>query len=198
MQIDQYIRSLDRQIDGMASPTLRITDEEIAAMKPEERIRVKNHFQGRALMHLPAKEVAFFTWLKEMDPAVWEDLWPPQEEPYVVGLSFLEQLGPEGNGFPICDLHAAENYFFTERHIKIPDGVTALQEIIQKITRHSSISVGEALMYEAFCSPIDIWHFAYRHHVPLAAAKEAVAALDMGGLLVHLTNPDDLVDYIEF
>ncbi len=198
MQIDQYILALDRQIEGTASPTLRITDEEIAGMSAEERIRVQNHFKGRALMRLPEKEVAFFAWLKKEDPEVWNDLWPAQEEAYVVSLTFLEQLGPEGNGFPICDLRVPDNYFFTERHIKIPDGVEALKEIIQKITRHETISVGEALMYEAYCSPIDIWHFSYRHHVPLAAAKQAVARLVEEGLLVHLTNSDDLVDYIEF
>lgn len=167
-------------------------------MSPAEIIRVQNHFGGQTFMYLPESEIKFFQWLKENDVAVWNDLWQSEEAPYVIAMSFLGHFTSGGNGFPICDLVETDNYYFTEKHIRKPEGIDVLQKVIQKLTDHKSLPVAEALLYEAYCSPIDIWHFAYRHHIPLPLAKKAVDELDRAGLLAHLIKREDLIDYIDF
>ena len=198
MNIDELIQSLEDQMIDSVIRIINISDEQIAALTPSDIIEMKNHFGGNTFMKLPEKEILFFEWLKKEDPDVWLDLWSNEEEAYIVSTLFLNQLTADANGFPICDLIRNDNYFFTERHIKIPDGVAALQEAIQKITSHKTLTVGEALLYEAYCAPIDIWRFAYRHHIPLQSAKNAVDTLDHAALLVHLTKSEDLIDYIDF
>ncbi len=196
MDIDSFIQSLEERLAICSDNVLRITDAEIASLSPSEIPQLQNYFVSKSLMYLPEKETAFFEWLKVEDRAVWNDLWNGENDPYIVSWNFLDHLTSESNGFPICDLENVDNYYFTERHIKIPDGINALQDIIQKITNHTNLTIGEALLYEAYCSPIDLWHFCYRYTLPLKAAKKAVEELDHAALLVHLTKHEDLIDYI--
>jgi len=52
------------------------------------------------------------------------------------------------------------------------------------------------LALEISVSPIDIWHFAYKHKVPLRDAKAAVAQLVDDHALVHITDAEHLARFI--
>lgn len=198
MTIEAFIEQCEASFAASGARILRLTQEEIDAMPIEDMSTLIVTLSGNTFIALPEREREFFEWLRTADPEVWDDLWLGEGEPYIVSIDYLLSVCSEANGFPICDLVTSDNYFFTPRHIKKPDGELALIAIMKKIEAHRKLSIGEALMYEAARFPIDLWHFCYRHKIPVGAAKLAVAQLVADELLVHLTQCADLVDYIDF
>ena len=198
MDIEALIQTLEVELAHSLNGAVRLDDARIATLTPSETIRIQNHFAGKAFLYLPKTEITFFEWLKKEDVNVWNDLWVADEEPYIVSFIFLNHFTADGNGFPICDLVENDNYYFTEKHLRKPEGIDALQGIMEKLTNHKTLSVAEALLYECYCNPIDIWRFAYKHAIPLHLAKKAAQDLALAGLLAHLTKREDLVSYIDF
>jgi len=185
-----------KQAQLLAQGYIRFTRSEIASLNETDVREIQDTFQGRALMMLPEGEIDFFEWLKEMDLTVWEDLWGGDDEPYRVSTDFLHHFVGEGNGFPICDLVDSENYWFSVRHIK-PKAQELMEVISRKLDNHESLDVQELLLVEIMTASIDIWHFCHRNHIDLDTAKEAVAELQKADMLVHLTDRDDLVKYLD-
>ena len=196
MDFQNLISSLEQQLTASSEPVLDIASEDLYTLSESQAEQVMRHFAHRALMKLPQHEIEFFEWLKKEDNTVWRDLWEEAPALYVVSVHFLKLLLP-GGGFPICDLIATDNFWFTQHHIK-PDGIALLQDVMEKLRRHETLSVSEGLLCEAYFSGIDVWHFAYKYHIPLYRAKQAVQQLVEDDMLTHLTNRDDLVDSMEF
>jgi len=157
---------------------------------------VEKHFQGRAMMELPTKEIDFFIWLKKNDPPVWNDLWKEEDQPYRVSLDFLHHFIQNGNGFPICDLINSDNYWFHSGHFK-PKSFEKMNEIQQKLDDKESLSFEEGLLIEIARGSIDLWHFCYRYKLPISVAKQKIEIMHRDDLLVHLRSRDDLVKYLD-
>ena len=157
---------------------------------------LEKHFHGRAMMELPAEEIDFFIWLKENDPAVWDDLWKEEEEPYRVSLDFLHHFIQNGNGFPICDLINVDNYWFHSRHFK-PKALEKMDEIQEKLDSKGSLSFEEGILIEIARGSIDIWHFCYRYKLLISVAKKKIEIMHCEDLLVHLSSREDLVKYLD-
>ncbi len=195
-----YTSILARIEDNLSSSepfAIEIHDADLSALTQKEARDLSLKYHGDVLITLPESEQAYFDWVKKEDPAVWDDLWG-EGELYTVGISFLEQLLDAGNGFRICDLQKVDNYFFTSRHIKQPEGWEYLETVIEKIRGGESISPSDALLFTISIEDIDIWRFSHRHDIPVATAKSLVADLVREHLLVHLTDSEDLVKYIDF
>lgn len=193
MKIDSLInqKEKDLQLNGF----IQFTDEEIDNLKKQEVERIIACFHGRALMQFPPAEIAFFEWLKLNDNPVWNDIWEGDENLYKVSVDFLGYFLKEKNGFPICDL-AIPNYYFTVKHIK-PQGMAHMQAIVDKTERGEQLNLDELLLFELHIAAIDIWHFAYRYKLKLADVKELISEMDYKGWIVHLTDRDDLLKYVE-
>ena len=195
IQVMSGFHELNERILRTGSSPVLLSNEEIDSLTEAEIGELTARYGGYVLMKLPSKEQDFFEWLKREDPEVWHDLWDEDEE-LLVTLAFLPALRGNGNGFLICDLVQPANYFFTSRHIK-PNGLEAAQTILAKAELGGDLSIGEALMVEILSAPIDIWHFCYKYGVPISRAKQVVQALVEHDWLVHLSNREDLVQYIE-
>jgi hypothetical protein len=176
---------------------LQFSADELAKLTNAEISRIKDHFQGYALMKLPEKEIAFFEWLKINDRPVWDDLWPEAETEYMVSIDLLDHFMHSGNGFPICDLVGEANYWFTARMIK-PKGRELFPEIEQKLDGDNKLTFEEALLVEIMQGPIDLWHFCHRYKISIAFAKSRIDQMQQEDLLVHLHDREDLVKYIDF
>ncbi len=151
-------------------------------------------------IRLPGKERAFFEWLKESDSPVWNDLWGnPEEEPYVVGVSFLPLLVKNtGRGYPICDLLEAENYYFDPAHIVDKEAKFYIESVQKRFMDKKELTNAQMLALEISIDAIDIWHFAYKHKISVPEAKEAVQTLVDDSILVHLTEAEHLAGFIAF
>jgi hypothetical protein len=176
---------------------LKFTSEELNNLSPRDISNIKEFFHGYALMMLPDKEITFFEWLKINDPDVWDDLWSGEETVYIVSIDLIEHFLHSGNGFPICDLVTESNYWFTLRMIK-PKGRELFPLIENKLAHGQKLSFEEALLLEIMRGPIDIWHFCYRYKIPVVFAKKKIEEMQQGDLLVHLSDREDLVKYIDF
>ena len=173
---------------------LEVADAEIDALSDDDITALRQEYGAHTLMRLPPRERAFFDWLKENDPAVWDDLWKDDED-MLVTLAFLADLRRGGRGFLICELEDVPNYFFTPRHVK-PDGIEALNEILTKAAAGDELALGEALMFEIVSGPMDIWHFCHKYGADLARAKREIARLVDHDWLVHLPAREDCARYI--
>jgi hypothetical protein len=192
--LEELIKRKEEQL--LKNHYLEFSSEELSGFSKRDALVIEKHFHGHALMRLPESEQIFFNWLREVDRAVWEDLWSEEDDPYLVSIDFLHHFINHGNGFPICDLIEAENYWFTEKHIK-PKGLEKFELIDQKIEENKQLTVSEALLCEITRSSIDIWHFCHRYNIPLDSAKKEVSIMHKDDLLVHLPNRDDLVKYLD-
>lgn len=172
------------------------TESELKNLTTAQAVWISTEFHGHCLMKLPENEIRFFEWLKKNDPAVWKDLWE-EDDQYLVSIDFLSSMTADGNGFPICDLESNDNFWFSERHLK-PKGRQIFQVIEQKLKNNQKLSVEETLLFEIASGAIDIWHFCYRYQVPVSLVKQKVEILKLEDVLVHLTNREDLVKYIDF
>jgi len=175
---------------------LQFSQEELDQLNEKDAQSLENHFRGHTMMILPDSEIKFFEWLKEMDYAVWNDLWNEQENSYLVSIDFLHHFLQNQNGFPICDLIEQENFWFSVKHIK-PRGRELFESIKEKLERDVKFTFEEALLYEIALGSIDIWHFCYRYKYPIQDAKQKVLQMHQDDLLVHLGNREDLVGYLD-
>ena len=116
INLTKLIADKEKQLES--DNFLKFNQADLKYMKKKDAQAIEKHFHGRAMMELPSEEIAFFVWLKENDPSVWDDLWKNEEKPYRVSIDFLHHFIKNGNGFPICDLIDVPNYWFHSRHIK--------------------------------------------------------------------------------
>jgi hypothetical protein len=175
---------------------IEFTAEHLASLRLDQVQVIVEEFHGRALMKMPQSEIDFFTWLKKNDHNIWDDLWQDEDDVYLVSIDFLSHFIEGGLGFPICDLLDQPNYWFNARLIK-PRGMEELEKIIVKLENGNKVTLSEAFLLEVSTRPVDIWHFCYNHNVPLEKVKKVVDDLVYDGFLVHLTDRDDLVKYID-
>lgn len=175
---------------------IEFTEEEFDQLRVDEAQYIINHYHGHSLMKLPPSEIVFFEWLKKADSTVWNDLWADSEDLYLVSIDLLPQFIDEKNGFPICDLIDEPNYWFSQRHIK-PKGQEELIHILIKIQNKEKLKADELFLYELTLYPTDIWHFCHRHHFKVNAMKAVIADMVYHGWLVHLTDREDLIKYLD-
>jgi len=192
--LDELVNKKEAQLQKLGF--IKFTPEELENLDLDLVEQIENHFRGHTMMRLPDSEIAFFEWLKNEDTAVWNDLWNGEEDPYNVSIDFLHHFLKEGNGFPICDLVEEDNYWFSARHIK-PKGMEKFEEINQKINENKSFTFEEALLFEIMQNSIDLWHFCYRYKAPIHIAKQKVKKMQRDDLLVHLSEREDLVKYLD-
>ncbi|MBD3224135.1 MAG: hypothetical protein GF313_05360 [Caldithrix sp.] len=194
MELKELLKQKDQQLKQ--NNYIEFNDRDIRKMRQDEARHVIEYFSGYTMMKLPPSEVEFFEWLKEADPPVWEDLWSDVEDIYKVSIDFLSQFIGEQNGFPICDLIDQPNYWFTNRHIK-PKGIERLEEATEKIQAGQKLQIVDLILYELSIAPIDVWHFCYRHNLPVFRVKQTIDDMVSEGWLVHLTDREDLAKYID-
>jgi len=175
---------------------IEFTDQEIQSMRPDEAAFFVERYHGFGLMKLPASEIKFFEWLRENDEQVWNDIWKGEPDLYLVSTDLLPVFLKTSNGFPVCDLIEVDNYWFCERHIK-PKGRQELESISAKFQNKEKLDVSELFIIELLNAPIDIWHFCYRYKLAVTAMKNKIDDMVSNGWLVHLSNREDLVKYIE-
>lgn len=175
---------------------IEFSDSEINAMRPDEAQYFVERYHGFALMKIPSSEIDFFKWLRREDEPVWNDIWKDEEDVYLVSTDLLPVFLDGRNGFPICDLVDEPNYWFSERHIK-PKGREELENILEKYENRQKLDTQELFLIELINAPMDIWHFCYRYKLPVPFMKDAIDNMVSRGWLVHLSDREDLVKYIE-
>jgi hypothetical protein len=193
--IDKIIESKKKKFSEKGY--IQLSDSEISNLDGKSIQQIIKAFKGFGILKLPQKEINFFEWLKENDKAVWNDLWDTGDDPYKISIEFLSHLKSNENGFPICDLEIEENYWFSVKHIK-PKGKQFFDVINQKLKSRQKLNIEELLLYEIVQNSIDIWHFSYRYKIDLDKAKKLVKKMHKNDILVHLTDREDLVKYIDF
>jgi hypothetical protein len=190
---DEQFRALVQRLrpagDGIRAT--EITEQEIADLTREQAEELVALYGNTTLMTLPARERAFFEWLRTADEPIWNDLWEGDEEPYRVSLAFLTDLLPNRRGFPICDLAEHQNYYFTTREIAPEEGSGFLDAAIEIAKREGKLSMDQAFVVEVWRAPIDQWRFAYLYRQPLAEVKAMVAWLLSEGILTMPRTPED-------
>lgn len=175
---------------------IRFYKKDLSDLSKADSQKIEKHFHGKAMMQLPESEIKFFEWLREKDPPVWSDLWDDEDEPYRVSIDFLHHFVEGENGFPICDLIDENNYWFTTRHIK-PKGAEKSGEISRKLKQKETLSFEEGLLIEISRGSIDIWHFCYKYNLPVSFAKKKIEVMHRDDILVHLSDREDLVKYLD-
>ncbi|NOY05220.1 MAG: hypothetical protein GXO82_01065, partial [Chlorobi bacterium] len=146
MSYKTILTRIEQRLNSSEPFTIELHDSDINDLTQKEARDLSLKYHGDVLITLPESERTYFDWVKKEDPAVWNDLWG-EGELYTVGISFLEQLLESGNGFRICDLQQEDNYFFTSRHIKKPEGWEYLETVIERIRGGEAISPADALLY---------------------------------------------------
>ncbi len=178
-----------------AGRPMEFTEEEFATMSEDDAAALIERFGSTTLMLLPTHERVFNEWLREADPAVWNDLWSDAPElQYAVSLAFLPEFrgtGTEGS-FPICDLQSVDNFFFTPEMLLERESTDFVEAVRTRFLSGGSMSPEQALTLEISTGPTDIWHFAYRRGVDLERAKKAVASLVDDRIVVHVPRADHL------
>lgn len=179
-------------------PYMHFPEELFKAIPKEITEKVVNKYGSKSLMRLPEREIKFFNWLKKEDPDIWYDLWnEEEEEPYLVGVSFLPIFSDITRGFPICDLEHSDNYYFALSHFVEKESTIFLDSVKKRFLDKKELSISQMLALEITIAPIDIWRFAYRHKYNLIEAKAAVEILVEDGILVHLTEAEHLANFVE-
>jgi len=168
-----------------------ISDEEIADLTREQAGQLVALYGSSALMTLPARERAFFTWLRENDEPVWNDLWGGDEIPYQVSLAYLADLLPNRRGFAICDLVDQRNFYFTVDNISREEGTAYLDAALALVRREERISMEQAFVVEIWRAPIDQWRFAFMYRLPLEQVKQMVLWLISEGILTPPAQRED-------
>jgi hypothetical protein len=175
---------------------LVFSQSDLESMSASDAENIKEHFHGVALMQLPEGEKEFFEWLKEADTPVWNDLWEDAENPYFVSTDLLHHFIPDGNGFPICDLIDEPNYWFNARHIK-PKGAEKFKTIEEKLDKNLKLNFEETFLVEIMQGSIDVWHFCYKYNFPVRKAKIIIQNMHRDDILIHLTDREDLIKYLD-
>ncbi|MBN2425321.1 MAG: hypothetical protein JXB44_09875, partial [Calditrichaceae bacterium] len=175
---------------------ISFSDHEIQSVQPEDVVFIVDEFHGNCLMKLPDREINFYNWLQEEEPAVWDDLWGDGENEYMISVSLLGQLTNPNSGFQICDLVDQPNYWFCRKHLK-PKALELIPSILEKVENRIKLKLHEAFLLTVHENPIDIWHFAYRYKKTIQAMKTLIEELVYQGLLTHLPDREDLNKYFE-
>ena len=194
MDFQKLVDNTEKQLDNRHY--IEFYPEHLTSLRLDQAQAIVDKFHGRALMRIPQTEIDFFSWLKENDPDVWNDLWQDEDDMYLVSIDLLSLFIEGGLGFPICDLVDQPNYWFNTRLIK-PKGMEELENIIVKLEEGNKVSLSEAFLLEISIRPTDIWHFCYENNVSVETIKKVVDELVYEGFLVHLPDRDDLVKYID-
>ncbi len=173
-------------------------EQVFSEIAPEQARMLAGRYSSDTLFMLPQYEIDFFEWLRTEDEAIWLDLWEDEVvAPYLVGMYFLPRLVErDGRGFPICDLLDNDNYFFTSVQMQDEEGKAFVESARNRFENNEPLTVAQLLALEIFASPIDIWHFAYKHNIPLRDAKAAVSQLVDDHALVHITDAEHLARFI--
>jgi len=175
---------------------IEFTPDQLLKLRLDQVQAVVDEFHGHALLKMPKSEIDFFSWLKINDPDIWNDIWQDEDDMYLVSIDLLPHFIEGGLGFPICDLVDQPNYWFNTRLIK-PKGMEELENIIVKLENGVKVSVREAFLLEVSTRPVDIWHFCYHHNISVERLKKVVDDLVYQGFLVHLTDREDLIKYLD-
>jgi hypothetical protein len=177
--------------------TVQFTDEEIASLSREQAEDLAAHFGSHTLMLLPGKEREYFAWLRQQDPAIWEDLWGGDEEPYLVSIGYLPDLLPNRRGFLICDLVSNPNFDFSAESIT-DEGSIYFDAALEIVKENGKLSMEQAFVVEVWRAPIDQWRFAYMYDVPLDTVKQMVQWLLAEGVLSQpLRQEEDALRFEE-
>jgi len=171
------------QDDSATLRTLQITDSELADLTREQADTLVELFGANTLMHLPAREVEFFEWLRDNDPSVWQDLWGEDGPAYLISIAFLPDLLPKGRGFLICDLTSHQNFNFAVGNITPEEGTGLLGAAIDVVRAQGRLQLHQAFLVEVWRGPIDLWRFAWMYNVSLDVVKEMVVWLISEGAL---------------
>lgn len=191
MQQQEFLDLMKRlQPSGEAVHVVEISDDEMDRLTKEQADELVTLFGFNTLIRLPERERVFFEWLRREDEPIWTDLWGSDEDPYVVSLSFLQELLPKRRGFLICDLAEHQNFVFSQNNISPEDGQPVVNASLDIIAAKRKLSLDKAFMIEVWRAPIDQWRFAYMYNVPLAEVKTMVIWLLREGLL-RLTPESD-------
>lgn len=174
-------------------------NEVFASISREQARMLAERYAADTLMMLPQYEIEFFEWLRHEDEQIWLDLWGDETvEPYLVGMYFLPKLVErDGRGFPICDLMDNDNFYFTAAQMQDDEGKAIVEVARNRFQNKEELTTEQLLALEISISPIDIWHFAYKHNIPLDIAKNAVKSLVDDHALVHITSAEHLARFID-
>lgn len=195
MDLNDLITLKENQLAGKGY--IEFTTNELDALSASDVQHIIDVFHGHTLMKLPPEEIRFFEWLKEADLNVWDDLWSDSEETmYLVSVDFLNRFVNQKKGFPICDLMDEPNFWFSPKHIK-PKGIEHLDTVFHKLDQNMRLSLPEFFLYMLNDASFDIWHFCYKNKLKLDKVKAAVDEMVYNGWLVHLSERDDLVRYLD-
>ena len=197
MTIEELKEYCTKQLDKKSH--VEFDTEIFESITNETAQELTKSFSNKTMIKLPDYEIAFFEWLKEADPAVWQDLWgSSDEEPYIVGMLFLSMLKDKKRGFPICDLLTCDNYYFTLAHLPDQESRDFLTSVQDRFMGKNKLTPAQLLVLEIGVGAIDIWHFCYAYKLDIQTGKNIVAELNNDGILVHLTSAEHLASFIEF
>jgi hypothetical protein len=180
---------------------IKLSDEEWNTLDADQILEILNTYGGKRMMLLLEAEIAFFEWLKQNDEPVWNDLWLADDDtqPYLVSVDLLPVvLNKDGRGFPICDLQTTDNYFFSIKNMVDEESKLMIEAAKELFQKRRPMTAAQLLALEISLDPIDIWHFAYKHHIALSEAKQAVASLVEDNALVHLKEAEYVTPFIHF
>lgn len=194
MDIDKFVKLKTKAVTK--NRLLSFSKDELKELRLDEAEYFVKTIERNILMKLPDEEIAFFDWLKEKDPQIWDDIWDEEENEYYVSLDLLPQFIGSNNGFPICDLIDQSNYWFVIDHIK-PKGMEQMKEILEKFNKGQQIGNMELFLSEISQASIDIWHFSYKFGFSLKYVKAMIEEMVYKGWIVHLSDREDLIKYIE-
>ena len=201
MELSALIKSLKDQVaDSDLRSVITFNPEILSSLSIDDAKEIITQVGSTYLMRLPEKEIAFFEWLKEYHPLVWNDLWGNDEEEYkyTVGLELLPLMLDPVRGFPICDLVTQENYYFVPDHL-IGDEITFyLDAVKERYIKQETVTVAQLLVLEISMAPIDAWRFSYHHRIEMERVLKAIKELKEEGMLLHLGKADDLADFVTF
>jgi hypothetical protein len=185
---DMFIQMLSGSEEGIRRVT--IPESMIADLTREQAEELVARYGSTRIMSLPAREQQFFAWLRENDPAVWNDLWGDDEE-YLVSIGYLPELLPKRRGFLICDLAEQQNFYFTEESITPEEGKLFLDAALDIVRENGQLAMEQAFVIEAWRAPIDQWRFAYNYRIPLDQVKKMVLWLISEGILLLPPTEED-------
>lgn len=155
-------------------------------------------YGDKHMMMLPEKDLRFFSWLKDSDPEVWNDLWSGDDlMPYLVSMNLLTAIKTKARGFPICDLLKTDNYYFSEAHITDKESEILLESVKKRFMDSKTLTTPQLLLLEISLAPIDIWRFAYNHKIDVDEAKASVLSLVDDEVLVHLKDAEHLAHFLD-
>lgn len=171
------------------------------SLTPQQAIDVVRQLDPNSMMMLSEREIEFFEWIKQVDYAIWEDLWDDDSiPPYVVSLSFLPLLvyQSNSNGFPICDLLKNDNYYFNISMMNADHSKEVLEAARGRFESNQKLDLHQLLALEIAFSGIDIWHFAYKYGIDVEVAKLAAEVLIKDNALNHYKKYDEIANYLDF